>query len=92
MAAEESQARLHQRGVRTSGVYSLEGTLKEEQYAALKKWILSEFSGANVGAPMILDRSAKWQPMSMTGVDAQHLETRRHQIHEISAALSLPAL
>ena len=82
MAAEESQARLHQRGVRTSGVYSLEGTLKEEQYAALKKWILSEFSGANVGAPMILDRSAKWQPMSMTGVDAQHLETRRHQIQE----------
>jgi HK97 family phage portal protein len=82
MVAEESQARLHQRGVRTSGVYSLEGTLKEDQYSALKKWIEREFSGMNAGAPMILDRSAKWQPMTMTGVDAQHLETRRHQIQE----------
>jgi HK97 family phage portal protein len=82
MVAEESQARLHQRGVRTSGVYSLEGTLKEDQYSSLKKWIEREFSGMNAGAPMILDRSAKWQPMTMTGVDAQHLETRRHQIQE----------
>ena len=82
MATEETQARLHQRGVRTSGVYSVEGTLNEAQYSALKKWIEREFGGASAGAPMILDRNAKWQPTTMSGVDAQHLETRRHQIQE----------
>lgn len=82
MATEETQARLHQRGVRTSGVYSVEGTLNEGQYSALKKWIEREFGGGSTGAPMILDRNAKWQPTTMSGVDAQHLETRRHQIQE----------
>jgi len=37
----------------------------------------------NAGKPMILDRAAKWISTSMTGVDAQHLETRKHQIEEI---------
>jgi hypothetical protein len=32
---------------------------------------------------MVLDRAAKWLSTSMTGVDAQHLETRRLQIEEI---------
>jgi HK97 family phage portal protein len=32
---------------------------------------------------MILDRAAKWLPNAMTGVDAQHIETRKHQIEEI---------
>lgn len=83
MATEETQARLHQRGVRTSGVYSIEGSLNGDQYKQLKAWIEREFGGGNSGAPMILDRNAKWQPMTMTGVDAQHLETRRHQIQEV---------
>ena len=32
---------------------------------------------------MILDRAAKFLNTQMTGIDAQHLETRRHQIEEI---------
>lgn len=31
----------------------------------------------------MLDRAAKWQPTTQTGVDAQHVETRRLQIEEI---------
>lgn len=84
MATEESQARLHANGVRTQGVYSVEGALKKQDYQDLKEWITKEFGGAaNTGVPMILDRNATWQPLSMTGVDAQHLETRKHQIEEI---------
>lgn len=81
MAAEETQANLHKKGVRTSGVYSVEGTLNPEQYKALREWVVREFS--NDAAPMILDRNAKWNPTTMTGVDAQHLETRKHQIEEV---------
>lgn len=35
------------------------------------------------GAPMVLDRNAKWVSTSMSGIDAQHLETRDHQIEEV---------
>lgn len=83
MASEETQANLHAKGVRTTGVYSIEGTLTKDQYEQLKSWVAREFSGANNGAPMILDRSAKWQPTTMSGVDAQHLETRKFQVEEV---------
>lgn len=84
IATEESHAKLHAKGVRTSGTYSVDGKLNKEQYAALKAWILAENAGAdNAGAPMILDNGAKWISGALTGVDAQHLETRKHQIEEV---------
>jgi HK97 family phage portal protein len=93
-AAEESQARLHANGVRPSGIYSVEGALDEKQYGQLKAWVIKEFGGAtNAGVPLILDRNAKWLPSGMTGVDAQHLETRREQVNEICRAFRvLPAM
>jgi HK97 family phage portal protein len=88
MATEETQAKLHARGVRTSGVYSVEGQLNKGQYQDLKDWIVKEFGGAeNSGVPMILDRNAKWTPTTMTGVDAQHVETRRLQVEEVCRSM-----
>lgn len=87
MATEETQAALHANGVKVSGTYSMEGSLSPKQYEDLKAWITKEFSGATKsGTPFILDRGAKWQPLTMTGVDAQHLETRRHQVEEVCRA------
>ena len=84
MSTEESQARLHAKGGRPSGVYSVDATLDAKQYKQLSDWIKQEFSGAEKsGIPMILDRGAKWQNQMMSGVDAQHLETRAHQVAEI---------
>lgn len=87
MAIEEQQAKMQKNGVRVSGTYSVEGTLKDEQYKALAQWIKDNVGGPeNAGNPMILDRSAKWLPLTMTGVDAQTLETRKFQIEEICRA------
>lgn len=84
MATEEQHARLFQRGVTTNGVYSVEGKLNETQHKALRGWIAQHYVGdENRGAPLILDNSAKWLPVTLSGVDAQHLETRRFQIEEI---------
>ncbi len=84
MATEETQANLHAKGVRASGVYSIDATLDSTQYENLKAWVSKEFGGSSVaGVPMVMHRGAKWTPTSMTGVDAQHLETRKHQIEEI---------
>lgn len=84
MATEEQQARMQKHGVRASGVYSVEGTLKDDQYKALKAWIDQEMGGVeNSGKAMVLDRNAKWLNTSMTGIDAQTIETRRLQVEEI---------
>jgi HK97 family phage portal protein len=84
MAIEEQQGRIQKNGVQASGVYSVEGTLKEDQYKTLKRWIDENLGGPeNAGKAMLLDRSAKWMNTSMTGVDAQTLETRRYQVEEI---------
>ena len=39
------------------------------------------------GKPMILDNGAKFENTQMSGVDAQHLETRRFQVEEICRAM-----
>lgn len=84
IATEESHSKLHAKGVRTSGTYSVDGNLDTAQYKQLKAWIMAEMAGdENAGAPMILDRSAKWLATAMTGVDAQHLETRKMQVEEV---------
>lgn len=84
VATEESHSALHEKGVRPSGTYSVEGTLTPAQYKDLKAWIEKESAGADkAGSVMLLDRNAKFQSLTMTGVDAQHLETRRYQIEEI---------
>lgn len=84
MATEEAVGALHKNGVRPTGVYSVEGSLKDDQYKALSKWIDDRLAGAeNAGKPMIMDRAAKWISTTMTGIDAQTLESRRFQIEEI---------
>ena len=84
MALEQSHARLHKNGVKPSGVYSIEGTLDKPQHERLQEIIAQHMAGVdNTGKPLILDRAAKWLSIAMTGVDAQHLETRKHQIEEI---------
>ena len=84
ISTEESHAKLHANGVRTSGAWSTDATLDGKQYQQLKDFIAREFSGSqNAGAPMIIDRGAKWVSNVMNGVDAQHLETRLQQISDV---------
>ena len=84
IATEEAHARLHSNGARPGGMLSVEGTLQEDQYKKLRKWLEDNYQGGeNAYRTMIMDRSAKFVPMAMSGVDAQHLETRRFQIEEI---------
>lgn len=84
IASERSQAKMHENGMRPSGTYSVDGTLNPEQHSRLTSWLKNQFSGADKnGTPLVLDRNAKWQPTAQTGVDAQHVETRRLQVEEI---------
>lgn len=83
MATERSQTAMHENGLRPSGLYSVDKTLDEKQHERLTAWI-RKFVGVNrTGDPFVLDNGAKWIPTALTGVDAQHVETRRLQIEEI---------
>lgn len=84
MATEEAHARMHANGSRPGGLLSVEGTLKDDQFKTLRKWIEDNYQGSdNAYRTMIIDRSSKFIPMALSGVDAQHLETRRFQIEEV---------
>ena len=82
VATEESHAKLHANGVRPSGVYSVDGNLSPDQHTKLVSWLKKE-AAENAGGTMVLDRAAKWLSTTMSGMDAQHLETRRFQIEEV---------
>ena len=88
MASEASQASMHKNGVRPTGLYAVEGVLSKEQYAPLREQVMKEQT-ENGGGVLILDRKATFTPTTMTGVDAQHLETRKHQIEEICRAIGV---
>ncbi|HEV7337029.1 MAG TPA: phage portal protein [Bosea sp. (in: a-proteobacteria)] len=90
LVTEESHARLHSNGARPSGVLSVEGNLDEKQFLFYRKWIDAHYKGvAKTGRTLITDRAAKWQSSQMTGVDAQHLQTRGFQIEEICRAMGV---
>ncbi|HLO62162.1 MAG TPA: phage portal protein, partial [Azonexus sp.] len=83
IATEQSQASMHENGLRPSGTYSVEGSLNEKQYKDITAWLKAQSGPGKTGAPLILDRNAKWLNTALTGVDAQHVETRRLQVEEV---------
>ena len=90
MALEESHASFHKNGSRVSGLLSVENELSGEEYEQLAAWLDKyEIGGERYNKPMILDRNASFTSTNMTGVDSQHLETRKHQIEEICRAFGV---
>ena len=89
ITTEETHARLHQNGARPGGILSLEnGRLSEEQLKQLRvEWEKTQGGVANAMKTALLTGGWKYQSMAMTGVDAQHIETRKFQIEEICRAL-----
>lgn len=80
LATEETHAAMHCNGVRPSGILSVEGNLDEAGLIRLAAYVKKNFGGLdNASRVMTLDRNAKFMPLAMTGVDAQHIETRRFQ-------------
>jgi HK97 family phage portal protein len=83
IASETSQAYMHANSLRPSGMYSVEGSLSPEQHERLAAYLEKKSGPSKTGIPLIIDRAAKWVSNTMTGVDAQHVETRRLQIEEV---------
>lgn len=86
LALERQQAKLAGNGGKPSGVLSFAQKLAPETADKLRETWNSRFGPNGDGGIAILDGDAKFQSMTMTSVDAQHLETRRLQVEEIARA------
>ena len=90
LATEETHARLHSNGARPGGVLSTDGNLNEAQIKIVREqWQQTQGGVANAMKTAILQGGLKWTPLAMSGVDGQHIETRRFQIEEICRAFGV---
>ena len=90
IAIETTQADSAKHGAKVSGLLSTDGVLSADKFEFLSKWLDKHATGGErADKPLILDNGAKFTPLQMTGVDAQHLETRKHQIEEICRAFGV---
>jgi HK97 family phage portal protein len=85
IVTEETQAAFHKNGAKPSIGLAVEGALDAKQHAQLVEFV-KKTAGENAGDPLIVDRGAKPLQFVMSGVDAQHLETRKYQVEEICRA------
>lgn len=84
MAIEDTAATLNKNGLQTSGVLAMEGKLQPAQFEFFSAWLDKHLPGGErFQKPLVADMNSKWYPMSMTGVDAQHIESRKYQVEEI---------
>lgn len=83
---EKQQARLAANGGKPSGVLSFAETLSPDRRDKLRDLWQERFGPNGEGGVAVLDGAAKFESMTMTSVDAQHLETRQFQIEEIARA------
>jgi len=90
IATESAHADLHRGSARVSGLLSMRDPIGPDKFEFLSAWLdRHSESGDRAGKPIILDNDAKFTHLGMSGVDAQHLETRRHQIEEICRAFGV---
>lgn len=89
IATENTQAELHANGLQMAGTYSTESKLDGDKYKQIQAWIAAQVGGANRHKPFVIDSGFTWTPQTMTGVDSQHLETRKFQVEQICHAFGV---
>lgn len=88
IATEESHAGLHSNGARPGGILQISGALSPDAQDRLRaSWTATMQGVKNAFRTAILDGDNKWIPTAVSGVDSQHLETRRFQIEEVCRAM-----
>lgn len=88
LATEESHSQFHKNSARPSGILEADGGIGQDVIDRIKLMWTKVASGvSNVGNTPLLTNGIKWKSTRMTGVDAEHLDTRKHQIEEIARLL-----
>lgn len=88
---EAAAARLFRNGMLVGGVLSHPGKLGPEALRNLRASLEERYTGAdNAHKWMVFEEGMKAEKLSQTAEEAQHIETRKHQIEEIARIFGVP--
>jgi HK97 family phage portal protein len=89
---EQHQARFVGQGARTSGVLSTDGKFASKEAREDLRAEFQRMQGGprNSGAIAILEQGLKWQPLGLSMVDSQFIESRNFGIRDIARAFDVP--
>lgn len=91
MGQEQQAARWIKNGARMSGVIKHPKTLSEPAATRLKTQLQELWSGIqNTGTTAILEEGMEYQPMSLTSVDLEFLNSRTFQVQDICRWFAVP--
>lgn len=91
LQADKAAARLFKQGALIRDVLSKDGKLSSEAIARLKESLTEQYAGAeNANKTLVLEEGLKYNSVSSSAKDSQHLETRQHQIEEIARVFGMP--
>lgn len=81
---ESQQAQLAENGGRPSGVLAFKGKLSEATHTSLRETWQTLFGPGGKGGVAILDQDASYNPMTLSLVDSQYIESRRFLVEDIA--------
>lgn len=92
IAGDKAAAKLFSNGLMLGGIVTSDEDLTPEQADAIKSGLRAKMAGTdNAGGIAIVNASLKFSPWTMNSQDAQFLESREHQVEEISRITGVPA-
>lgn len=90
--AKRWNAALLQNMGRTSGVFSTDKNLTDEQFKRFKDELKTKFSGHdNAGRPMVLEGGLHWEQMGLNSVEMDWIEGQKLSMREICAIYNVPS-
>lgn len=91
LAAQMYGAEFFGNGTHPVGVLEHPGRLSTNAHENLRKsWEAMHRGPGNSNRPAILEEGIKWKPISIPPEDAQFLQTRKFQVHEIARIFRVP--
>jgi HK97 family phage portal protein len=91
LRAEQNSARFFGNGARPSGVLTAPAAISDATAARAKAYWDENFTGENAGKVAVLGDGLKYEPMTMSAVDAQLIEQLKWNDTTIAGAYGVPA-
>lgn len=91
LAGDQAAARMFQSGSFPSGLVTTEEDIGADEAIAIKAGLDAKVTGVNnAGKLAFVNRNLKFQPWIMPAADLQFIESRVHQVEEISRIFGVP--
>ncbi len=90
LAMARYEATVFQKGARPSGLLTVPSNTKPDRMRDIRETFVEVFSGRGAGGTAILDSGVDWKPLSMSMVESDFLQLRKHAQAEISRIYRVP--